>query len=429
MKFPAWFCPLLCFVGLVARLPATIIGTNSPAPPLTMKRVADLPAWKAYLEKSIRQRQADQDFIHAEMKARHLTNAIEPPTCGSPRTPLNRPDAWYGGAEARRMADCVVSFQTPAGGWSKHTDYTQHVRAPGELFANGSNSRFLVPNDFDRPTDVHWSYVGTFDNGATTTEMRFLARVISADPTNHAAWRAAFARGLDYIFAAQFPNGGWPQVWPLQGGYHDAVTFNDNAMLNVMKLLRDVSTGAAGYAFVPSELRAQAAASWQRGLDCILAAQIRVDGQRTVWCQQHDAITLQPVAARNYEMPSESSSESATITLFLMQLPDPDSNVVAAVNAAAAWFQRTQIMGKAFRFVGGQGRELVNAPGSGPIWSRYYQIGTDIPIFGDRDKTIHDSVNEISAERRQGYGWFQAAGESVLRRYAKWRNAHLPATN
>jgi PelA/Pel-15E family pectate lyase len=33
-----------------------------------------------------------------------------------------------------------------------------------------------------------------------------------------------------YLLAAQFPNGGWPQVWPLEGGYHDAVTFNDNAV-------------------------------------------------------------------------------------------------------------------------------------------------------------------------------------------------------
>ena len=46
-------------------------------------------------------------------------------------------------------------------------------------------------------------------------------------------FRKSFLHGLDYVFAAQFPNGGWPQVWPLQGGYHDVITINDDAVLNL----------------------------------------------------------------------------------------------------------------------------------------------------------------------------------------------------
>ncbi len=147
-------------------------------------------------------------------------------------------------------------------------------------------------------------------------------------------------------------------------------------------------------------------------------------GRRTVWCQQHDAITLQPASARNYEMPAASSSESATLVLFLMQLPDPDSKVVAAVHAACAWFEKTRIEGKAFKDTGGDGRKLVDAPGAGPIWSRYYDIGTDRPVFGDRDKTIHDDVNEISRERRDGYGWYRDAPKRVLEHYANWAKLH-----
>jgi PelA/Pel-15E family pectate lyase len=107
-----------------------------------------------------------------------------------------------------------------------------------------------------------------------------------------------------------------------------------------------------------------------------------------------------------------------------MQLPDPDARVVAAVHAAAAWFEKTKIMGKAFQSNGSDGRQLVDAPGGGPIWARYYEIGTDRPIFGDRDKTIHDDVNDISRERRQGYGWFRDTGKRVLEHYAKWARAH-----
>jgi PelA/Pel-15E family pectate lyase len=133
---------------------------------------------------------------------------------------------------------------------------------------------------------------------------------------------------------------------------------------------------------------------------------------------------LQPASARNYEMPSATSSESGTIVLFLMQLPAPTANEVAAVHAAAVWFEKTKIEGKAFRVVGTESRKLVDAPGGGPIWSRYYEIGTDRPIFGDRDKSIHDDVNEISRERRKGYAWFKDTAKRVLEHYAKWAKLH-----
>ena len=407
------------------KVSGAVIGTNVPATPLTAERVAALPAWKNYLENSVRQRQADQDFLRAEMKAHGLKETVEPPKSASPKgTPLDRTASWYGSAEARHIADIVASFQTLAGGWSKHTDFTKHVRAPGETFAADNSSRFVITNDFDAPAEVNWNYVGTFDNDATTTELRFLAKVISANGTNNAAWRATFSRGLDYIFAAQFPNGGWPQVWPLQGGYHDAITFNDDAMLHVIEFLCDVASGQNEFAIVSPELRARADANWKRGIDCILAAQIVVHGRRTVWGQQHDALTLQPASARNYEMPSQSSGESGTIVLFLMQLPEPAANEVAAVHAAAAWFEKTKIEGKAFKSSDSDGRKLSAAPGSGPIWARYYEIGTDRPIFGDQDKTIHDDVNEISRERRKDYGWFNDTAKRVAQHYAKWAKLH-----
>ncbi len=412
-------------LGFAAQTYGAVIGTNVPATPLTAARVAVLPAWKTYFENSTRQRQADQEFLRAEMRANGLGQNTEPPETGNARgIDLENPAAWYAGPAARQIADNLVSFQTPAGGWCKNTDYTRHRRVPGELFGAQTGSVVSALNDFDRLQVTRWDYVGTFDNDATTTELRFLARVIAAAGTNHVAYQNSFRRGLDYIFAAQFPNGGWPQVWPLQGGYHDGITFNDDAMLHVMGFLRDVAGGKNEFFFVPPALRAKADIGWRRGLDCVCAAQIVVAGRRTVWGQQHDAITLQPASARNYEMPAQASSESATLVLFLMQLPEPDAKVVAAVHSAVAWFEKTKIADKAFRVVGSESRKLVDAPGAGPVWSRYYEIGTDRPIFGDRDKSIHDDVNEISRERRKGYAWFKDTGKRVLEHYAKWAKAH-----
>ena len=49
------------------------------------------------------------------------------------------------------------------------------------------------------------------------------------------------------------------------------------------------------------------------------------------------------------------------------------------------------------------GRDIVDVPDAVPIRARYYQSGTGQPEFGDRDKSIHDNVCDISKERRNGY--------------------------
>ncbi|TAK98536.1 MAG: pectate lyase [Verrucomicrobia bacterium] len=422
---------LFLFVALsLVQLHAAVIGTNTPAEPLTTERIATLPAkeqkaWLEYLRHSEQQMKADQAELHSEMRTQHVSETILPPgSRGTRSIPLNRRAAWYASDEARHIADIVVSFQTPAGGWSKNLDLSQHPRAAAESFAPDNSSRWTNAPDNDIPHDIRWSYVGTFDNDATTTELRFLAKVAAANPKQAASYRAAFLRGLDYILAAQFPNGGWPQVWPLQGGYHDAITYNDGAMTDIMNLLREVSDAKGDFNFVPRTVRKKADASLQRGIDCILATQVVVDGHRTAWAQQHDALTLQPTSARNYEMPSLSAAESAGVAMFLMNLPKPSREVVAAVHSACAWFEKTKMTDLAYRFTGEQGRMLVAAPGNGPLWPRYAEIGSDRPLFGDRDKSIHDTVDEISKERRNGYAWFNDTPQRALDRYTTWKKIH-----
>jgi PelA/Pel-15E family pectate lyase len=421
---------LILFLSVFLNMPissAAIIGTNTPARPLTADRIAALPAavrpaWEQYRARSDRQLRADQEFLRKEMRARGLAQSLVAPSGYHTRSvPLNRPAVWYGSAEARRIADNIVSYQTPAGGWSKNLDFTKHPRTPGEGFAPDNISLFLAEADYDAPHNTRWNYVGTFDNDATVTQLRFLSKVISAvGPFRSESYRAAFLRGIDYILAAQYPNGGWPQVWPLQGGYHDAITYNDGAMVNILKLLSEVAEAKNEFAFAPAHIRTEATASVQRGIDCILASQIVENGRRTTWCQQVDPLTLLPTSARNYEMPAECGAESAGIVMFLMQLPEPGPAVIRAVRSAVAWFERTKIFGVAYTKTGDKGRTLVAAPGSGPLWARYYEIGTDRPIFGDRDKTIHDDVNEISTERLAGYTWYTDGPKRMLERYAVW---------
>jgi PelA/Pel-15E family pectate lyase len=68
----------------------------------------------------------------------------------------------------------------------------------------------------------------------------------------------------------------------------------------------------------------------------------------------------------------------------------------------------------------GSGKTLLPSPGAGPLWARYYEIGSNRRLFGDRDKSIHDDVNGISPERRNGYGWYSTGPVRALERYAQW---------
>jgi PelA/Pel-15E family pectate lyase len=429
---------LFFLLGLASMpLSAAVIGTSKPAESITPARIALLPAkeraaWTAYLERSQKQMEVDRATLAAERTA----GAPEPPLPKegfSARTmPLNRDAAWYGTAEARHVADVIVSFQTPAGGWSKNLDMGGDLRARGQSYTPDNLSKHPGPDDFDAPKDPHWNYVGTLDNDATNTELHFLVLVSGAAPgAAGEAYRASFLRGIRYLLAAQFPNGGWPQVWPLEGGYHDAITFNDNAVMESAETLTAIAEGAGNYAFVPVELRKEAAAAANHALECILATQVMVKGHRTVWAQQHDALTLVPVAGRNYEPAALSSGESADVLIYLMKLPHPSQAVVAAVNAGAAWLKAAAIMGQ--EWVGGRGdpkgRHLEAKAGAGPIWARYYSITTGLPVFGDRDKTIHDDVSELSLERRNGYAWYSAGPEQALDAYATWSKNHGSGTH
>jgi PelA/Pel-15E family pectate lyase len=404
------FLSILTYLALTGLNVFSARAADAPRPwppdqflPLTEARIAALPeaeqgSWRKYLENS-----------------RQLAKALPAPTVPdfSPDKPLTAPLAgakhakglksdgdhkWFASEEARGQADRVGEWQSPAGGWTKSNDYS------------------ISPSPKKDKSDV-WS-AGTFDNDATILEMRFLMRVIAAADGDKRinVWQATFLRGLQYIFNAQYPNGGFPQIYPLGGGYHDAITYNDNAMGRVLELLRDIAAGRAEYAFVSAEQRTEASRRFALGIDCILKSQI-VDssGRRTVWGQQHDMLTLKPCAARNFEPIAASASESTSLVKLLMGLPAPSKEVNDAVNGAVEWFGKVALRDAAWRK-----HHLEALTGAEPLWARMYEIGTDKPVFGDRDRTIHYDVSEISAERQNGYAWFGTWPETTLQEYKKW---------
>src|SRR5690606_3349108 len=94
-------------------------------------------------------------------------------------------------------------------------------------------------------------------------------------------YKNAFNKGFDYILEAQYDNGGWPQFYPFRKGggisYNTHITFNDNAMVNVMRFLKDVVDKNDLYASMEiNEINIEKAKSaFEKGLNCILKTQIR----------------------------------------------------------------------------------------------------------------------------------------------------------
>ena len=325
----------------------------------------------------------------------------------------DQPPAWYRSAEAVRVADQVLLYQRRSGGWPKNIDMARAL--------TDAERRELTTAAAD--TD------STIDNGATTTQVRFLARVY--DATRSIRFRASFEAGFDYLLAAQYPNGGWPQFFPLRDDYSRHITFNDDAMVRVMEVLRDAAEGGAPFGFVDAPRRARAREAVRRGIAFILRAQVRVQGRLTAWCAQHDEVTLAPAKARTYEHPSLSGSESVGILRFLMSLPSPSADVEAVVEAGVAWLRESQLSGIRVErradesLAGGFDRVVVRDPAAPPIWARFYEVGTNRPIFSGRDSTIRYDMASIEHERRVNYAWYGYwPAELLARDYPEWKKRH-----
>ena len=285
---------------------------------------------------------------------------------------LEQSDVWYGSAEAHAVADNVVRYQRASGGWPKDID----------MAAVSAGAPAARPD-------------ATIDNGATTTQIRFLARFPES------RYREAVLKGIDYLLDAQYPNGGWPQFFPLRRDYSRYITFNDNAMANALAVLEEAAAGTAPFGFVDQPRRTRAADAVTRAVAVIQKSQVVVKGTPTVWGGQHDEVTLEPRAARTFEPVSLASMESVGVVRFLMRRPKTIA-IERAVDAAIAWFTATRLP---------DGR-----------WARFYEIGTNRPIFAGRDGVVRYTVADIEKERQDGYAWYGTWPRELLEKaYPAWR--------
>jgi pectinesterase len=318
------------------------------------------------------------------------------------------PDSWYGSDESKAVAENVLLYQRNVGGWPKNIPMHKPL-------TDAEKEDLLRKKD---------TLDAIFDNDATTTEMKFLARMYNK--TGNEKYRVAFKNGLDYIFKAQYDNGGWPMFYPLQKGYYTYITYNDNCVVNIMEMLKDIFNKKPLYLFIDAEdVVSRAKKAFDKGIDCILKTQIIVKGKPTVWCAQHNEKTLLPAKARSYELPSFSGSESVNIIKLLMQLPDPSPAVIKSVQGAVDWLDAHRLKNTRWEsFINKDGlkdRRIVSDPKAGDMWARFYDLETESPYVCDRDGIKKKTLEEIRYERRNNYNWYTDAPQEVIDKYPAWK--------
>lgn len=317
--------------------------------------------------------------------------------------------------EIGNIADNMLLFQKDNGGWPKNYDF----------FAILTPEQASIVKAGKNQTNT------TFDNGSTYTQIAALA--IAYHITKVEKYKEGCLKGLDFIIQSQYNNGGWPQYYPIEkNNYSSHITFNDGAMIGIMKLLKDILDGKSQYAFIDSKLRSKFQIAYHKGLDCILKTQINDAGKPTAWCQQYDEVTFQPTWARKFEPPCICNKESSEIVLFLMSINRPDKAIIEAVQNAVVWFDESTIHNTIVKTIQAPKTQtpyktsvsdkiVVIDSTALPIWTRYYELKTHRPMFCNRDSKVVYSLAEVERERRDGYGWYNYEPQKVLNKYPKWQ--------
>lgn len=359
--------------------------------------------------------QQTKEFTHIDTalfqdNAHHWYDIVEKTAVIHPS--FNQPK--YQSTQLQEIANNVLLYQKENGGWPKNYDILA----------------ILTPQQKDTLLQNKQSVYTTFDNRTTYSHIALLSKVYYVIKDEQ--YKKAALKGIEFILTAQYANGGWPQFYPLQKNYSRYITFNDDAMAGIMFLLKDIIDQKLEYNFIDNALRTRIEHAFNKGIDCILKMQINDGGKPTVWCQQHNEITLEPIWARKFEPPSITNGESCKIILLLMSIQSPSPEVIQAIENAIVWLNESKIYNTRVKTVdatptqfayhfSNKDKVVIIDSTAPPIWTRYYELKTHRPIFCNRDSKIVYTLAEVERERRTGYGWYTYEPQKILNEYVKWK--------
>ena len=263
---------------------------------------------------------------------------------------------------SKKAAHALIWGQYPSGGWHYFIDFDM------------SGVQKWYDDVFSKcwGWEEYYHYYGncTFDDNVTTGATRFLLEIYmtSLDP----AYRVPLIKALDFILDSQYPNGAWPQRYPLKDDYpHDGhadytpyYTFNDEVIqANIYFLLE-------AWEKLGNEEYKDAA---NRGMDFVMLAQL--PEPQAGWGQQYD-MDMNSVAARSYEPASVMPGYTVRICRDLMQFYKITGNAkyLKGIPAAIKWLEDSYIPED-------------HKTNDRVTHATFYELGTNRPLYVHREGT------------------------------------------
>lgn len=308
--------------------------------------------------------------------------------------------------EFESIADNLLAYQNPDGGWPKNIDWLAIL--PTDSVKNALNERYKR---------------STLDNRNTFPQIIYLADVYSRTMTEK--YKTGTLKGLNHLLETQKANGGW-RGWDV-----DAITFNDEVTTGALELFLQIKQGDKRFDWLSKEDRGRIEEALQRGIELILKCQVVQNGVKTAWGQQHDNETFVPVKARSYELEGLTANESCSILQLLMSIEQPTDEIIESVKSAIAWLERAKISGLRIERIPLTEEAIINHEypydnvavadsTAKPIWARYYELSDNTPFLCRREGTKVWKLADVDAERRTGYEWYGYWPEEVLEQYPAW---------
>ena len=282
---------------------------------------------------------------------------------------------------AREAAEALVYGQLNTGGWSNSIDFRLRVQT-GARYQGGKRRA---------------EGTSSLDDGQTQSAIRLVTLADQALGFRHEEIHRSAQFALGALLAAQFPNGGFPQIWrtPIKKypvlkasyptydwktegrikNYWDLYTLNDNVCGYVAETLIDAHRVYGEEKYLTALRRLG---------DFLILAQM--PDPQPGWAQQYN-YDMKPVWARKFEPPGISGDESQEVldTLMAISVATGDAKYLEPIPRALAYLRRSLLR---------DGR-----------LARFYELKTNRPLYMERKSKKVYRLTYDDSRLPKHYGW------------------------
>ena len=326
---------------------------------------------------------------------------VQPP--GTPAVGLALLDAYKATNDkqfldwAADAADALINGQLKSGGWDQVIYFTDPNSNRMGAYRNRKGGK--------------WNN-SSLDDNKSQSALLFLIQIDEVFDQKNQPIHEAVSFGLDSLLAAQFPNGGFPQVWNQKAdnrpvlkatypthdwktegrikNYWDHYTLNDGLAGDVVAVFAEAHRVYRDDRFL---------SALKKFGDFLLLAQMPMP--QPAWCQQYNP-QMQPMWARKFEPPAIASSESQDVMEALIHIAavTMDQRYLSPIPQSLKFLREKCLIG------------------DGQL-ARFYELQSNKPLFMNRNYELTYDDSDVPTH----YGWkVKSKLDQIERHYQQVRD-------